>query len=332
MSFQLQASATASSKPLHLVNLSIFYTARTVSEGLPGDENSKQELITSEYNAEKRYDVIRTSGAELKLNLYPDGQPILEAATLPAISALSSEGNAPQISVKPSLQAFINSRGESASRRSALVLQDASRQMNVETLQTIKIPVFLPPLQVGTHFYDPQQLSMSYSDEDVYKLQTQARFLVGPGNPSCVDCNLRLFPFNLMSGFGPIATVEGEKPYLFPQISTEKPIYAPTHGIVPNAKRSDVCDGVEKLIQDEFDVRTVPGPPPIPWHTIVYAEDTGGCTTPRALGFSSGNLVERGMIVTDTISVLKYAVSASPVITPLRFPIRNPRRPQIPVT
>ena len=319
MSFQLRASISEVSKPLQSANLSVLYTDKIVTKGLPG------ETDIAMFNSSNKYDVVRTSAPRFMLNMFPDGQPILEAADLPCLSNAAVLANGDRISVIPSEKAYVSSRGQPENVRISSLIDNDERKANTSSLQSISIPIFLPPLQVGSHFLDPQQISAKYSDAEVYKLQTQARFSVGPGNPSCVECNLRLNPFTLMSGFGPIATSEGAKPFLFPQISTSSAVYVPSHGVFPN----DIggpdfrCDSKKEIFKKErsrFAVKNLPGPPAFAFNGIIYDGNPDTCDTPRSIGVSHGNLVERGMTVTDTNRVLRYAISNSPAIPPFRFP------------
>lgn len=345
----MKASANEASKPLQLVNLAAIYTNRLVTSSSPAERNEEGDLILSEYNSFDRYDVVRSANEKMRVSFFPDGQPVLAAADLPCLFKLTSNAPKDLLDARLTARDSLDNMDDLDNANTKNILDTRGRQKTLELQQPVRIPVFLPPLQVGTNFLDPQQISSNYSPEAVYKMQTQARFLVGPGNSSCVNCNLRLFPFNLMSGFGPISTAEGEKPFLYPQIVKEKFIYAPTTGILPNGninpsygskkvfkskdevfvrdirttpKKSKVVQEFMKNELYKFAVRNIPTPPAIPHHTIVYESDPNGCDTPKSVGFSHGNLVERGMSVTGTYSVLRYAVSSSPVLTPFDFRLR----------
>lgn len=82
--------------------------------------------------------------------------------------------------------------------------------------------------------------------------------------------------------------------------------------------------GLAKLLNDEihrYSVKATSVPPPIPRHSIVYESSPGTtCSNPMAVGFSNGNLVERGMTVTDTNVVANYALTTAFVKPPLDAP------------
>ncbi len=329
MSFQMQPSTTSLSKPLQLVQAKTVYTDKVLTSTPDNVRVTRGAPLASDFKKEARYDIVRTSNAEVKVAVYPDGQPVLAAADLPCLSKLTDNQPRESIDSSATIREQLGNNVPTDVKRTADILANPKRQKLLTLENRTQVPVFMPPLQVGTNFLDPQQINERYTDQERYELQTQAKFVVEPGNASCVNCNLRVYPFKLLSGFGPIATSEGEKPYLYPQIVNEKPIYAPSVGILPNgtAENTEVLaasetSNIKKLIKaelDRFAVKTVPSPPPILYHSIVYESDPNGCDTPKSLGFSHGNLVERGMNVNGTISSLSNAICGCPVIPAVRF-------------
>ena len=293
----MQPSSSFLSRPVETIGNKVMYSQKIITKGPVTREEMKG------FTKKDKYDVVRTSKPVIKVNVYPDGEPILLASDLPCLSKKGIARHNDSISVERSTDQFLKDRVFPEGVRLEKLLKNPERQRNVESQVDIQVPVFLPPLQVGTHYLDPQQIPEQLTDQEAYALQTQSKFWVGPGNPSCVDCNLRLQPCILLSGYGPISTLEGEKPLLFPQVTTAGPTYAPMSGVAPDAQNSlqDSTD-LAKEIREQFAVKNVPSPPSFAFHDIIYETVPGGCDTPRAIGAGHGNLVERGMSVCQTLS------------------------------
>ena len=116
----------------------------------------------------------------------------------------------------------------------------------------------------------------------------------------------------------------GEKPLLFPIQQSSTTVYAPSSGVMPffPKKYKPTNTPSEEGTQTGMVVAPVAIPPPILYHTILY-EGEGDCWARKAIGWGSGNLVERGMSVT-----LTYVTSSHGVLSDVGKPNKIKNAPE----
>lgn len=109
-------------------------------------------------------------------------------------------------------------------------------------------------------------------------------------------------PISLMTGYGDVFTPEGEKPYLYPNI-LKGPVRRnlPTSGVLPNQTKSNGAN------TNCYVPKSVTLPPPILENELVYP-DGGDCSKSPAIGWNNGNLVQRGLTVTQTLDSVNYSI------------------------
>jgi hypothetical protein len=99
----------------------------------------------------------------------------------------------------------------------------------------------------------------------------------------------------------------GEKPFLYPTVYRGNAEgYLPSAGVVPTGtSQPEAKDGGPICyVRDK-----VAMPPPIFENALVYPPGGGcGCYNPPAVGWNNGNLVQRGMTVTQTLGESSYGV------------------------
>ena len=196
------------------------------------------------------------------------------------------------------------------------------------------VPVFLPPLQVPTSVVRiPARIYPMLSPDPIW-VQVRAAmrsysFVID--GAVCIACNRNLFRMSMLSGFGDIGTLQGEKPLLYPSIAKTRELnYGAVSGVIPG-RTSRISFPVIKSPEaqggpSQYLTRNLPLRDSMPGESTIVDDYVGICPEPGAIGSSSGTDILSGLNVRTVPSFPAYGIQLEPS-QPVRLTARQRNLP-----